>query len=592
MKRRLLCLALCIVALCMMAFLTSCGGKEEETSREAPRTATAVTITFNSIKGPGTTKEAIEAIQKEINKITETKLNVHVVLQFFEEKEYFDKILDMLEKGPIEKEEPNEPVETDEFGNQIGYDEQGRVVTIYPDVMDNQVDIFLIRGYDDYKFLRDFGYLEELTQYMKESTDGVDKHLIKNILNEINLFDNSTYFIPTNDIIGEYEYLLINKELYDKYDHSLRNLQKFDNEGTIMNIKPYLLDILANEPNVIPLLNVSDLSSAGYKNLRYYGSRFDKVKVTDLKAEAKFNMDSLLSDLLYTNNLELFMHLKASRNYTPSTQITDTVDTSVAFGAAYIRGDKNIAEQYKDDYYVVMTRAPLLTNDQLYDFGYAISMHSAYYADRCMDVLNLMYKDKNIANLLAYGVQRVHYNINDNGVVFNRTEDYSFNFNYVPNKFLVYQNTDMTEKELKYSADGWALAKVQNGESGLHPHINFILPKYDFEDVYNLDKSLMDNYKLMLKQRQTEQETLNKIKALDDDIAAQISAFVYNTTMGNGDPAYKYTNSVGNEVTRTLKQYLAALKETAASTAGPYKDFTEVKSAYGEFWDSNRASAS
>lgn len=591
MKRRLLCLAFCIVALCMMFLLTSCGPKGDETTLD--KQARAVTITFNAIKGPGTTKEAIEFVQEEINKITETKLNIHVVLQFFDEEEYFAKVLDMIEKGPKQPEETKEPVETDEYGNEVGTDEQGRTIIIYPEVLENQVDIFLIRGYEDYKFLRDMQVLTDLTDAIKDSTDGIDKYFIKNIVNEINLIENETYFIPTNDIIGEYEYLLVNKELYDKYNHSLRNLDKFKTYNNISNIKPFLVDIATNEPDAIPLLNMTDLSAISFMGLKNYGSRFDQIRITDLKSEAAFKLDSILNDTLYTPNLELVMHLQALKKYKVSTEVSDTVDTSVKFGAAYIRGDKTVADKYKDDYYVVLTRAPYLTTEQLYDAGYAVSATSKIDPARCMELLNMMIKNEDIANLLAYGVPRVHYNINDSGMVFNRSGDYNFDFNYVPNKFHLYQNTEMTELELKYSANKWKLAKEQNGESGIHPYLNYVWQITPADKLYDFSLSFEENYQRLLDMRAQEQAIIAQIKELDDQVTAFLEAFSYNSTTPNGERAYTYNNASGQTVTQTLRQYITTARTLSTPATGPYKTefIDKIQADFNTFWSEYRTQA-
>ena len=86
MKNKIIC-GLLLATMLLTVLFTSCSdidtGYEEETS-----TIPDITLTLYGIKGEGTTDEAIEAVQKEINRYTQDKYKTTVELHFFTEEEY------------------------------------------------------------------------------------------------------------------------------------------------------------------------------------------------------------------------------------------------------------------------------------------------------------------------------------------------------------------------------------------------------------------------------------------------------------------------------------------------------------------------
>ena len=81
MKHKLSVLPVLFALLALVFVLTSCGsdGNVQSESVIKPRT-----ITFYSITDEATTDEAIQRVQDELNKITESLYKVHVVLKSLE----------------------------------------------------------------------------------------------------------------------------------------------------------------------------------------------------------------------------------------------------------------------------------------------------------------------------------------------------------------------------------------------------------------------------------------------------------------------------------------------------------------------------
>lgn len=95
MKKRFLCLGLCLVML-LGVMLAGCSTDTEDTSPSDGTTTVnrnAMTVTIAMSKGEGTTDEAAQKVEDAINVITESKLNTHVELYLYEKDELKDAIV-------------------------------------------------------------------------------------------------------------------------------------------------------------------------------------------------------------------------------------------------------------------------------------------------------------------------------------------------------------------------------------------------------------------------------------------------------------------------------------------------------------------
>jgi len=162
---------------------------------------------------------------------------------------------------------------------------------------------------------------------------------------------------------------------------------------------------------------------------------------------------------------------------------TDKVDFNTKFAVAFMPGDTTVPKDLKDDYYVVTLQKPYIDNT-MFESMYGISAFSQY-PDRCLQILQLFNTNPDFVNTLAYGVKDTHYELDENKMVVNRSDDWSIDTKYAGNNFLLYQNEDMTEQELAYSANNWELGKLQNNAA-------FITPFCGFELKHDTDKDHLD----------------------------------------------------------------------------------------------------
>ena len=163
MKKRLICLALCLVFV-LSAFLTGCGEKSNEEAMENITDATseqARTLTMWLVTEEALDAATASAVNDALNAITQSKFKTKLVVNFYTEAEYktiLDETIRASEdsKNELLSSNKKEEVQTNEDGETIPVVEEtetnkyGFTVTKYPALKENQVDIIYISGYDMY----------------------------------------------------------------------------------------------------------------------------------------------------------------------------------------------------------------------------------------------------------------------------------------------------------------------------------------------------------------------------------------------------------------------------------------------------------
>ena len=279
MNKKLVCLTLSILMLLTCVF-ASCTPKTSTEEEGETVDNSAKTITMWVVTEDETTDEAKEAVNEAFAKITKAKFKTNVVIQFCTEDEYYDKLegaikaaQDLIElearcakelrqyikahKGEgkdnatltaefyaahpeyqqfqkaEEEEEDEDAPETEEetIVNEFGITE-----IKYPDPKENQVDIFYLSGYDKYMEYYEKEYLSSLSEELSTSSKKLTTYISSSLLNGVQI-EGGVYAIPNNVPIGEYTYMMIDKELFDTY------YQKIDKVGSVLDLEVFLNDV-------------------------------------------------------------------------------------------------------------------------------------------------------------------------------------------------------------------------------------------------------------------------------------------------------------------------------------------------------------
>lgn len=507
MRKRFISLLLVMLMLCSFV-LTSCSNSDEDDSA-ATTVRSATYLTLYAITEKGTTEEAIKLVQNELNKYT-SSLKTELVLRFYTEDKYEKALDDMfaLFKEEADAAEIKKAEEAEAKKQQLAYEktlsdeerrklnqekrlaqkeaerlaaqeekerleriEQGLEEPPEP-ITGAQMDVLYINGYDHYlsliagnEYFPGKNMLAPLDEYLKR-----DEKLITNYVNSVILntakINGATYGIPVNKSIGKAQYFVYNTKLLEKYELDVSEVK------TLFSLDETLAMIKENEPNVITMMG-----PVGVAGNDFYGEEGSAITVVNSEHNlftAEFATSTFATYAMKT-------HFERMANYRAAGYFKESFGSNVKDFFLDIReGTVADAEQWREEgYTVTLYTAPKAEPNETLSGLFGISSMSKIQ-DRAAEILTLIYTNPDFATALRYGVENVHYTVNDNGFVEVTSKDYAMDFFKTGNSFI----GKVTEDLATYREDGIANNLM------LKPHgfMGFV-PKFEEEQAAILEKA-------------------------------------------------------------------------------------------------------
>jgi hypothetical protein len=499
MKKRLLSLVLCLAMLLpTLVLFTSC----DQEDKAEPGTIKPMTIVIAMMTDEKTNEAGIEATEKALNAITEGNLNTHIELKLYTEAEYYAE----LEKALLAR---REAVKNGDESNSLGevtdviYDEEkNREVTAYPEPYENQIDIFFVDSMaklESYRLWKqedasDKDYAEDpglysdslvstLDEYMEESAPLLSKYLSAGLLNAGKIYLANTgelCAIPSNSIYDSPEYMIIDKKLFDSYSYNMGEVTN------LVSLENFLVDVVTDYPEITALYNLGSMSmlSLTGKHSAICQGATEGVSpdAVGLEPKTMFGSAVFRSSLVSINN-----YAPINGKYPiPGLDISGAEKGKFAVG--FVRADAEEIKAYEEDYYTIMTQKAVITNEQAHGNMFAVSAYTSA-ADRCLEVINLLQTNKEAHNILVYGQENVTYVVEEStGMIKRETEGeavYVMDIHKSGNLFLTLPNTDMTERELAYAANDWALAKTASRTAFFSAYTGMELMVFEGEEIFD-----------------------------------------------------------------------------------------------------------
>ncbi len=511
MKTRLICLFLCLIML--VAAFAGCSKKTvdealDETQKEASENA--MTLSMWVVAESAVAPETAALVSQKLNDITESKFKTHLVVNFLTEEEYWTKLTETIAAYEATKgtepetetsTEADSESETTVVTDETMKNEYGMSVIKYPDLLANQVDIIYIAGEDMYIDFIDRGWLAELDTELGSSSKKIKEYVSPTLLSSAK-HDGTTYAIPNNRAIGEYTYMLLNKELMDKYSqqgyiqsgkidgfyneylYSFLNLiHQFEDPAKVIPVEATYkdcLDLLAHywsiDPNSHEMLDEFSIFGYRYKSMEEL-SRGSVI----LGYDSLFGDPEFVEDYLKLNKMRFDGYLG---------EVGEGQTSAVKF----VKGDSQVLSQYKDDYYAVVVEYPTASSTDIYGNMFGVCAYTKSVS-RSMEIVTYLNTNADFRNILQYGVENTHYRLlkNEQGSVIGierLTNSYMMNLFATGNVFIAYPEPDM-------SYDIWEEAKLQNRESLVDPLLGLNFGEYaattggeEKEELINIDKDL------------------------------------------------------------------------------------------------------
>ncbi len=491
MKTRLICLFLCVIMM-FSVVLTSCGKKtDDELTSDITDAASesAMTLTMWVVVEEAVTDEVAAAVTKELNSISKAKFKTELVVKFLTEDQYQTVLADTItkyENTPVSTETTVRTTAGTDTGETAVTDETrvndyGFVEIVYPGAVENQVDIIYIAGKEMFDTYVGNGWLAPLDDELNGSSKKI-KEYVANALLSASKQEGVTYAIPNNNVIGEYTYMLLDRELMEKYCQQgyynrglidgfcneyvytfIDQIAMFEDPSKVVPIDSTYdecLDMLAHfwtiDPDTYDMLD--GFSAFGY----YYTDLAELSRGSVVMGyQSLFENKDFAEDFLALNRFRMngYYH--------------DAETEGKRAAVKFVTGDKNSVKKYTDDYYAVAVDYPTASVDDIYSNMFGVYTRSKS-VPRSMEIISYLNTNAEFRNVLLYGKEDVHYTLveEDDRVTIERDKynRYIMDIDKTGNAFLAYLQPEM-------SADIWETGKEQNRDALVEPLLGF-----DFSD--------------------------------------------------------------------------------------------------------------
>lgn len=575
MKKRLMCLALCAIMLMSLLLFAGCSSNKENANDDIGEEASRNTTTLNMLVmvEDGTTAESAEAVEAAFNKITKSQFKTAVNIIFATEDEYYsileasfknkeeeaklaDAALKALKRyrkeqkeyckendlkyvqADVDKqfykenpqyakyEETTADPTAETTAEETYYNEATGIIELkYPESDPNIIDIFYIGGY------------ERLCEYIdKEWVSRIDNELtssakkLKDYVNGV-FFDSvkvgsATYAIPNNRTIGEYTYMLLNKELLQKYYYNvddIKNLQDCQN---------FLEDIAEFEKNVIPIDGAPEVYNVLYWSFDDETLVLDENKFSVVGATYNVN-DTLGIELqfssLFAQKADYRAQLLCNKLYEERGYYRDNVAVDAECAVKIVKGGAELEKVYGDEYEMVVLEAPRATQNMIFEHMFAVGGYTSSVT-RSMEVITYLNTNVELRNLLLYGVEGVHYTVNDdNQIVRNENNGYVMDINKSGNAFITYT-------EVGTDADIWKYGMKQNSDSTIELTLGFSLAEEAIDtDIIKKIADLSAETAARLDACKTYDEYEALITLLSAELKSQNNEYISRYTRSNAN---------------------------------------------------------
>jgi putative aldouronate transport system substrate-binding protein len=490
-----------VFSLCMTACSTeekpeaeAAEGEEGEADKELQRKNTALTI--YAITDSKTTEEGLKAVEKKISQLCVAKYKTAIQLRFCTAEEYQAKLnamydqfaaqeaaklqaekeaaeklkseaaykatLSKEEKQKFEQQKRLEEMAKKEEAERLAKEEAEKIAAgeDVAQVKDVQMDIIYIPSQKDYAQNIEQGLLLDLRPYLDGKFKVVTDYVFPSYITAATV-NNSIYGIPTNKGISTNEtYLLVNTALATKYNVDLASIRSItDLEDAYAKAKA---------EGVAPIYGDFDPEGAYLLD----GEGFTKAVCvyTDTLLGAKFSGTNLFTSINPngTNSMAMLDHFKLKAEYKQKGYFS--ANSQNFFASVQELTDEEKAEWEKKGYTAVLYKGANFTDEAALEDGlFGISKYCEE-PERAMEILQLIYTDAEMRNLLAYGVQDVNYivraDIGNNDIITIVDTSYTMDFFKTGNTLIGYLPDTMDPEYINRS-------KEKNLNSFTNPLLGF-----------------------------------------------------------------------------------------------------------------------
>ncbi len=595
MNKRLISLFLCFLMLISVS-ATGCsvfGGGAETTAESGvtvdPDSGSAITLTMYIPCEKPVAEEDRLLVEEAINKITKSKFKTQINLYLPTVDEYYETIEGIMQARAYEQEQEElakselkkairaakaEGVDSevaiskfyDEHPEWVKYQETtadpdaeetapetrlnelGMPEIKYPDERENQLDIIWLSGYDKLIEYIEADQLQRLDEELSSSSKKLKQYIYTGALDAVKTAGSGTYAIPNNTVIGEYTYLLLNKSLVDKYKYSPSDLT------SVVKCADFLADVSKYEPDVLPVVGELPVTLTKYwsidpDTLEVDHDKFNVIGhgISDMATlGSMFNFTGLFgTNAELANTSDYAKQLIAIRTYKDLGYITEDTSTTKEYAMRVVKGGGELVEVYGDDFYMNVIESPRAGYEDIFGNMLGVSTYTRSLK-RSMEIITYLNTNSDLRNILQYGVEDVHYELDEDGLLHRLNDRYMMDINKTGNVFMAYPEEGMPKNV-------WDYGKSQNTDAKTLMTLGLRFKEDDFtssDDENALEKlrsaiRAVNEYSAEVEQKLMNAQSVEELEAVMRDVASKFGTdpnikAITNSSAQNSTPSSVY----------------------------------------------------
>ena len=363
----------------------------------------------------------VYAVEDAINDLTKTKFKTRIKLYYLTEENYYTGLESAfaaheqaIADGSHQQASQNTTDETEIV--------DGIPQLKYPETKDYVVDVFYMDGYERYRSYIAKGWLEDMTTLLDTDAVEIGKYIDSSFLNAVKFSEAGslkTYAIPNYHAVGEYTYLMVDKDLLAEYGRIPADITS----GSIYDgeCREFLDYIYEDKDNVYPIYTDSMDGALDIGPVYYWSHVLNGTNVTIDKDRFSLFGDTFADSAVRGNALSYdnlladaeYMELLATKKYYESTDGYVTNDPAAKYTAAacVVKGDWALRHEYEaQGYAFYVMETPRVTSEDVFSSMFAIGGMTGY-ANRAMEVVAYLNTSSEIRNVLQYGVAATNYTL-------------------------------------------------------------------------------------------------------------------------------------------------------------------------------------
>ena len=392
---------------------------KKEIGKEASEGAQTLAMYLMSEQPVSAKQEAL--MEQKVNEITEAKFKIHLDLRFFTPDQYYT-VLDahlaqmkaFYDGGAV-----GQTTHTPEY-----VDENGLPKVDYPSIEEFDVDLFYFGGYDKYLEYKNKGYLANLNEEINGSSKALKAVINSTLLNSFKTANADYYAVPTNRMIGEYKYLLLNKKVLAATQYSASDINSLfsDNcQDLLAMVDEYMSD------EYVPLYSAT--GELDLENVKFFGGSQNGLLTTDFSVLAgtydpnnkygQMNAFAEMGNMLAADDdgyLTVKGQIEKLKEYEFNGYYATEAEADKPFAVGCIKGSLGVADQYAEDYEIVQIASPVIETNDLYESMFGVTKLSNSTA-ASMKIITYLNTNEEFRNLILYGVEGENYVWTDSDVL-------------------------------------------------------------------------------------------------------------------------------------------------------------------------------